>query len=573
MTAATITKLIAAVITAAKSTNVLCLPAMRVTPRPGLDAGVIALINGLMMLLVNAVTIVAKAAPMTTATARSTTFPRRMKSLKPLSMVVSLGGASVAEGHRYLVSERRRRNPCRSAPRHTHYHETPPHARIFSENGEDDRVLREQDRLVGALPGGDHIHPPPRHEQRGDGCVAQPHRYGGGRPAACGPSPDEADIGEGLTGPRRAHQHPTVGRREIVHRTGRDELGRPQPEREVGGAHGAARGEVDGGDDDGRTRRSRRRRDRGDQRGDQEGDARGAAHEQHPPPPRPAEERAEPVAEARGEAGVGHDSTLGPRGVPGTTIVRSVDSRRRCGWTADWEGSGGRRARLPPTRVAAKRGAGHSAARDGERRPAITRGARRRRSDRLRVRFAGSRGSGRGGGGRARLGGGGRGLGVGLLLARPVALRLGGGAGAVGAGLRLRDRAPRPRTAVGAVETAALEHDPHGGEHLPQLAAAHGALGERWVRERLDGIEPVVALGAGVLVGGHGSSAGWHSQGESASITPEGHPVFPKVTRPAFGSSAAVTGWSCGSAGRRSTSSSSFSSITSGARAKGSERS
>src|SRR3954452_1183923 len=94
MTAATITKLIAAVITAAKSTYVLSLPAMSVTPRPGLDAGVIALISGLMMLSVNVVTIVAKAAPMTTATARSTTFPRRMKSLNPLSMAVSLGGVS-----------------------------------------------------------------------------------------------------------------------------------------------------------------------------------------------------------------------------------------------------------------------------------------------------------------------------------------------------------------------------------------------------------------------------------------------------------------------------------------------
>src|SRR6185436_12011120 len=186
MTAATITKLIAAVMTAAKSTYVLSLPAMSVTPRPGLDAGVIALINGLMMLSVNAVTIVAKAAPMTTATARSTTFPRRMKSLNPLSMAVS-SGASVAEGHRYLVSERRRRNPCRGAPRHTHYHETPPHAWVFGENGEHDRVLREEDRLVGALPGGDHVHPAPRHEQRGDGRIAQPHGHGRGRPARCGP--------------------------------------------------------------------------------------------------------------------------------------------------------------------------------------------------------------------------------------------------------------------------------------------------------------------------------------------------------------------------------------------------
>jgi hypothetical protein len=43
------------------------------------------LISGSMMLFVNDVTMAVNAAPTTTATARSTTFPRRMKSLKPLS--------------------------------------------------------------------------------------------------------------------------------------------------------------------------------------------------------------------------------------------------------------------------------------------------------------------------------------------------------------------------------------------------------------------------------------------------------------------------------------------------------
>ena len=61
---------------------------------------------------------------------------------------------------------------------------------------------------------------------------------------------------------------------------------------------------------------------------------------------------------------------------------------------------------------------------------------------------------------------------VGLLLGLRLRRR---GARALGAGLRLRDRAPRARAAVGAVEAAALEHDPHRGEHLPQLATAHGA--------------------------------------------------------------------------------------------------
>ena len=50
-----------------------------------------------MMLSVNAVTIVVNAAPMTTATARSTTFPRRMKSLNPLIMSAECNGEAV--GH------------------------------------------------------------------------------------------------------------------------------------------------------------------------------------------------------------------------------------------------------------------------------------------------------------------------------------------------------------------------------------------------------------------------------------------------------------------------------------------
>src|SRR4051795_2336026 len=71
--------------TAARSTYVLSLPSTSWMPKPGLAGGVTALINGSMMPFVKAVTIVVNAAPMTTATARSTTLPRRMKSLKPLS--------------------------------------------------------------------------------------------------------------------------------------------------------------------------------------------------------------------------------------------------------------------------------------------------------------------------------------------------------------------------------------------------------------------------------------------------------------------------------------------------------
>src|SRR5437773_8401606 len=51
----------------------------------------IAAIRGVSRSLVKAVTTVAKAAPMTTPTAISTTLPRRMNCLKPLSMEASRG--------------------------------------------------------------------------------------------------------------------------------------------------------------------------------------------------------------------------------------------------------------------------------------------------------------------------------------------------------------------------------------------------------------------------------------------------------------------------------------------------
>ena len=57
--------------------------------------------------------------------------------------------------------------------------------------------------------------------------------------------------------------------------------------------------------------------------------------------------------------------------------------------------------------------------------------------------------------------------------------------------------------AVVAVEAGALEHHADGVEDLAQLAAAHGALGERVVGEALELLEEVAALGAGVLVGRH----------------------------------------------------------------------
>ena len=113
----------------------------------------------------------------------------------------------------------------------------------------------------------------------------------------------------------------------------------------------------------------------------------------------------------------------------------------------------------------------------------------------------------------------------------------------------------RARAAVGAVEAAALEHDPDRGEHLAEPAGALGAVGQRRVGEGLHGLEPVSAGGAGVLVGRHGFLRSWHSHTESASLPRRDQSVPPSIVTPVSGRSAAVTRRSCGSAGSASTSS------------------
>ena len=269
----------------------------------------------------------------------------------------------------------------------------------------------------------------------------------------------------------------------------------------------ATRWQVDRGDDHRRAGRSRRGRDRRDQRKCEQNHTRSPPQEEVAPPSRAAHERAKPMVEARGESGVGHVTTLRPR-ADGRSGDRAICGQPPPMWTTG----------VPNAQAAAP----VSAARRPPRQDAAAAGV---------LVFA---------------------AGVALASAFSVFFSVGRRARrAVGARLRLRHRAPGACAAVRAVEPAALEDDPHRREHLPQLAAALGADGERRVGERLHGVEPVIALGAGVLVGGHCSSAGWHSRVESASITREGQSVFPSVTRPAFGSSAAVTGWSCGSAGRR----------------------
>src|SRR5438309_7987500 len=71
----------------------------------------------------------------------------------------------------------------------------------------------------------------------------------------------------------------------------------------------------------------------------------------------------------------------------------------------------------------------------------------------------------------------------------------------LGLGLRLLRLARRPT--VGLVEAAALERDADVAEDLAQPAPALGTLLQRLVAERLDDLEMLPAVLAGVLVGGH----------------------------------------------------------------------
>src|ERR671914_384776 len=109
------TKLSVAVISDAASMYVLSLPGTIWMPKPGLSGGVTALMSGWRMRWVNAVTMLPNAAPITTATARSTTLPRRMKSLKPLIMSAERNGDLLGEG--------RRRDPCGNPGGHLDQHQ------------------------------------------------------------------------------------------------------------------------------------------------------------------------------------------------------------------------------------------------------------------------------------------------------------------------------------------------------------------------------------------------------------------------------------------------------------------
>src|SRR5690606_24815418 len=96
-------------------------------------------------------------------------------------------------------------------------------------------------------------------------------------------------------------------------------------------------------------------------------------------------------------------------------------------------------------------------------------------------------------------------------LARRAAARRAVGRRAVGAGRR---------AGVRAVEAAALEDHADRAEQLAQRAGTLRALGQARVAERLNRLEPVVTLLAGVLVGGHRRlliGKRWHSSGSSAN--------------------------------------------------------
>src|SRR3984957_15032655 len=89
-----------------------------------------------------------------------------------------------------------------------------------------------------------------------------------------------------------------------------------------------------------------------------------------------------------------------------------------------------------------------------------------------------------------------------------------GGRGRVGRGTALVARRRRggggglgrrgPLPAVGPVEAGSLEHDPDRREDLAQPAAAILVDGQRIVGELLHRLELATALGAKVLVSGHG---------------------------------------------------------------------
>src|SRR5690606_3245131 len=96
--------------------------------------------------------------------------------------------------------------------------------------------------------------------------------------------------------------------------------------------------------------------------------------------------------------------------------------------------------------------------------------------------------------------------------ARRAAARRAVGRRAVGAGRR---------AGVRAVEAAALEDHADRAEQLAQRAGTLRALGQARVAERLNRLEPVVTLLAGVLVGGHRRlliGKRWHSSGSSANF-------------------------------------------------------
>ena len=92
------TKLMIALSTAPKSITVFVVVADDLSSaRPLTFVPPTAAISGLMMLFVKLVTTPVNAAPMTTATARSTTLPRMMKFLKPWITCAPSGRVDVGE--------------------------------------------------------------------------------------------------------------------------------------------------------------------------------------------------------------------------------------------------------------------------------------------------------------------------------------------------------------------------------------------------------------------------------------------------------------------------------------------
>ena len=394
------------------------------------------------------------------------------------------------------LGDRRRRHPGRQLARHRDQDQPAVAARGPSSAGSTASTAASAASTTGAPVGV--VAPRPRRP----GCRGRAARRRPGRPAApapprsparrpARPGPGQPDVGDRLAGPGRADQHPALGRSRLAQRAGRDEsLGHDRTARSEARTVAPA------------ARSAGRHQDR-------DRAARPAGRGPAPGPSaasRPAASRRNSTSRRQPGPGTADAMRSRSRGArrPGSSVERrsaaSTDvagPRAGCGQRPEpvdnsarigGSGRGSRRCAASTADVLDEELAGRRA-------PVL----RRRR----------------------------RPVGVlpdPLFSARrpwprrpwPPSCR--------------RRRAARAGTAVGAVEAAALEHDPDRGEDLPQYAGARRARRQGRVGEGLHGLEPVVAgRCSGTGRSARVSSAGWHSHTESASITASRSVCIPRA--------------------------------------------